>query len=86
MVLIVHIIIALSSVAYSAFVLYAPSNAKLRVSYGLIGLTVVSGTYLVLSTGAQVLQSCITGLTFVGLSLAGVAAARYRLVRMTKTD
>ena len=79
MVLIFHILIALSSVAYTTYLFIAPTKAKFYVSYGLIGLTLGSGTYLVVSTHAPLLSSCEAGLAYIGIVLFGLIAARYRL-------
>ena len=76
----VHIVIALSSVAYTTYLFFAPSKLKFYVSYALIGLTLVSGTMLVLASHSPLLSSCVTGLLYVGLVLAGVLAAHRRLV------
>lgn len=81
MLLVTHIIIALASVVSSTFALFAPSQNKVNVTYGLTAATVASGTFLVISTHAPILQSCITGLLFVLVALAGTVVARQRLVR-----
>ena len=79
MLLLFHVIIALSSVAYTTYLFFSPSKSKLRVSYGLIGLTLASGTYLVLSTHAPMLQSCEAGLFYISIVTVGVAVARRKL-------
>jgi hypothetical protein len=75
----VHIIIALSSVAYTTYLWFAPTKRKFYISYTLIGLTLVSGTILVLATHSPLLSSCETGLLYVGIVLSGVLAAHRRL-------
>jgi hypothetical protein len=84
MTLLLHIIIALSSVALTTITFIAPSRAKLRISYGLIGATLVSGAYLVLTSSAHMLQACVTGLLYVAFMTVGVIAARRKLVLRTK--
>jgi hypothetical protein len=81
MILLAHIVIALSSIAYSTYLFFSPSKKKLYASYGLVGLTLVSGTYLVISTGAHVLQSCLTGLVYIGVVSTVIVGARYRLAK-----
>ena len=81
MILLFHIIIALSSVAYSTYLFFVPSKKKLYASYGLVGLTLASGTYLVVSTGAHILQSCLTGLVYIGVVSTVIVGARYRLAK-----
>ena len=79
MILLSHIVIALSSVAYSAYVLFRPSAARLRVSYSLVGATVASGTVLLITKPSHLLQSCLMGLLFIGVSSAMLIFARQRL-------
>jgi hypothetical protein len=79
MLLITHIIIALSGLAASTYALFDPSRSKLRVSYGLVIATILTGTYLVVSTHARILSSCITGLAYIGVSLSLILSAQHRL-------
>jgi hypothetical protein len=79
MILPLHITIALLSVIYTAYVYFAPSKRKLRVSYTLVALTVASGTWLVVANPAHMVQSCITGLTYLGVIFFGIALARHKL-------
>lgn len=81
MVLTAHIIIALLSVVFTTYMIFAPSQAKLRASYGLVTLTLASGTYLVVNSSGHLLQACTTGLLYVGLVSIGIAMARKKLAR-----
>lgn len=74
-----HISIALSSLFFAVMSVFSPSDNKLRVSGGLIAMTIVSGTYLVMSVRANLTQACLTGLIYTGFMLALVTAAKYRL-------
>ncbi len=58
-----------------------PSQYKLRLSAILITLTLATGTYLVLSTHSPLLSSCVTGLIYLAVALAGVVIGSYRLAR-----
>ncbi|MEK7152663.1 MAG: hypothetical protein AAB834_01840 [Patescibacteria group bacterium] len=84
MALLLHILIALSSVGYATYVFFSPSKSKLRVSYGLVALTLGSGTYLVWSTKAPILQSCMSGLMYISAVSLIIAATYYKLARATK--
>jgi hypothetical protein len=84
-VLIFHICIALISVVYTTYLAVSPGKSKFTAAYGLVGLTVVSGTYLVISTHSPLLQSCVTGLVYLAIAGAGIVAAYYRLATQ-KTD
>lgn len=79
-----HVIIAFSSIIYTTYLFVRPSKAKFYVSYGLISATLLSGTYLVWSTHTHMLQACVSGLAYLGLVLAGLVAARYRLATAAK--
>ena len=79
MMLILHISIALLSVIYTAFVYFAPSKAKLNGSYALVAMTVASGTWLIIANPAHMVQSCITGLVYLGVIFFGIALARRKL-------
>ena len=79
MILLLHIIIALGSVAYTSYLYFSPTRKHFYAAYGLVGLTLASGTYLVLSTHSSLLTSCITGLVYIGIVLGGITAAQRKL-------
>lgn len=80
MILIAHILIALGSLIAATAALLAPSQTKLVATYGLTGLTLVTGTYLVATTGVNLLHACVTGLVYsLAVTMLAVAAHR-RLV------
>ena len=64
-VVLIHVIIALSSVAVASFTFFKPTIKRLAASYGFIVATVASGTFLILSSTGSILRSCITGLFYV---------------------
>lgn len=79
MMLATHIAIALISVIYTAYVYIAPSKAKLGGSYVLVALTVATGTWLIIANPAHMVQSCITGLVYLGVIFFGIALAHRKL-------
>lgn len=79
MILILHIAIALSSVAFTTYLWVRPSEAKLKGSYALIVMTLVSGTYLVINSGTNMIRACTTGLLYVSATSLAVAAVRRKL-------
>ena len=83
MILILHILIALSSLGFSAYVFFAPSKQKLRVSYALTGLTLATGTYLVAQAPAHLPQACMSGLIYLAVILAATWAAHRKLARFS---
>lgn len=79
MIVLLHVLIALSSVACTTYLYIRPSKRKFYGAYGLIGATLASGTYLVTSTHSPLLSSCVTGLIYLGVVSFGVLAASRRL-------
>jgi len=76
-----HIAIALSSVIFTGYMYFSPSKNKLKVSYYLVGATVATGTWLIIANPVHMVQSCMTGLAFIGASLFGIVLARYKLAK-----
>jgi hypothetical protein len=56
-----------------------PTKRKLQISYSLVGLTLVSGTALVVTTHSPLLSSCMTGLVYLGIVLSGIFATQRKL-------
>lgn len=79
MLLITHIIIALTSIIMTGLAYISPSRNKLQTSYGLVGLTLASGTVLVVTTHSPLLSSCMTGLVYLGIVMSGIMFARRKL-------
>lgn len=79
MLILAHVIIAFSSVAWTTYLCIRPSYHRFYAAYGLIAATLISGTYLVISTNSPLLSSCATGLAYLGIVLAGVFAARKKV-------
>lgn len=86
MALLLHIIIALSSIVWTGYLFFKPSAAGLKGSYTLVTLTLLSGSYLVWSTSSPILQSCITGLLYLAIVLSGIFAVHHRLAREHSAD
>ncbi|HUC20922.1 MAG TPA: hypothetical protein VMR98_05535 [Candidatus Polarisedimenticolaceae bacterium] len=81
MILLIHISAALASLGYTTYLWIAPTPAKFKVSYGLVGLTLLSGTFLVASHPVHLVQACSSGLVYTGMIAVGIAAAHGRLAR-----
>lgn len=84
MAILIHVFIAISGLAYTTYVFFFPSDAKIKVTYTFIAATFISGSYLVWSMPAHMLSACETGLTYLGVMTFGILAARYRLVAAKK--
>ena len=78
MVLLIHIIIALSSLLFSTYLYFRPTKTGFVTSYGLIVATLASGTYLVVSTQSHMLQACMSGLVYLGVVAFVILAARHK--------
>ena len=78
MVLLTHIIIALASIAFTAVLFAAPSKRTFFINYLLMGLTIASGTVLVVMDHAAMLKACESGLSYLVIVAALTAVARRR--------
>ncbi len=85
MLIITHVVIAVLGLAEATYGLIAPSRGKLRITYALTAATLASGAYLVWSLHAPILQSCLSGLTYLSLILAATLATHYRLAKQAHT-
>lgn len=80
MLILTHVILALSSLAWTTYLYLRPSRRKFYAAYALVAGTLASGTYLVISTHSPLLSSCVTGLLYLGAVSAGLYAASLRSV------
>ena len=78
MIVLLHVMLALGSIANATNLYFKPSKAKYTASYGLVGATLVSGTYLVISAGSPLLSSCMSGLIYLGIVTTIMVAARHK--------
>ncbi|MEK7185738.1 MAG: hypothetical protein AAB675_00025 [Patescibacteria group bacterium] len=79
MALILHIIIALTSIIYTSYVYIIPSKKKLQISYILAAATLTTGSFLLISKPSHLVQSCIMGLVYLGFVIFALASARHKL-------
>jgi len=77
-----HVLIACLSLATGVIVFFRPSRRGLCISYGLIAATIASGTYLVLSKPAHMLETCLMGLVYTAAISLATIAAQHRLARV----
>lgn len=78
MIIALHVAIALASLALTTFAYFQPSAPKLKIAYGLVGLTLASGTYLTITLHTHILRSCLTGLIYLGVVITGLVAANHK--------
>ena len=79
MLLILHISIALSSLAVAGLAYFKPNQTSLRTSYALVGLTAATGTILTIQMPAHLMQTCATGLVYLGVVFTAIVSARQKL-------
>lgn len=77
--LIFHITIALLSLVTTGLALVLPSRLKLRLSQGLIALTLGSGSYLVLTMHVNLLKVCSVGLIYTAIASYGMVSVQRKL-------
>jgi hypothetical protein len=74
-----HVIIALVSMAYATVLLVRPGKASFGAHYALIGATIATGTYLLISSPAHMIETCTMGLLYSGFVGVLTVAARNKL-------
>lgn len=79
MILLTHILIALTSIAYTALTFFVPSKNRIKTSSWLVGLTLATGTVLVINTRSGLMQACATGLIYLSCNVAGIMSASRKL-------
>jgi len=86
MIILIHVVIAVSSIIVSGLSFIRPTNAKLKTSYLLIGSTLLSGTYLVFSAQASILRTCVSGLVFVAATSIVTHFSKNKLALLEKAE
>lgn len=86
MLLISHIIIALTGIGITTILLFRPSAKKLNASYIFLAGTLGTGTILVLSTPGHMLQSCVMGIAYTAFVVGGIAVAKRRMTAKEHTS
>ncbi len=79
MILVVHIIAAVSSMGVATLAFLVPTRTKINSSYILAVFTLLSGTYLVVSTHANVIRACIMGIIYFSIVSVLILVAQKKL-------
>lgn len=79
--LFLHVSLAILSILWVTFTLYRPALERLQFSYVMAGAVLLSGAGLALTTGQNIVQSCLMGLFYLGMVILGAHAARKRLAQ-----
>ncbi|HSI20670.1 MAG TPA: hypothetical protein VLA04_03105 [Verrucomicrobiae bacterium] len=81
--LLIHVLVALLSLAATAFTYVSPTKRHLAGSSALVALTLATGTALVLQAPSHLVEACSMGLAFLAISFVGIFAARKKLATAT---
>lgn len=81
MLVVLHIFIAVTSLLYATALYLIPGKFLFSIQYLLVGLTLASGTYLLITSGAHILQACLSGVAYLGFVSILMVAAHERLAR-----
>ena len=79
MLLLSHITIAILSLLFATRMAVRPSAKQVKASYVLAGLTLGTGTVLILTTGSALLQACASGIVYFSAMLVLIHIARTKL-------
>lgn len=82
-IVLLHVIIALSSIAFTTVTFFMPSARKIQIANGLVAATLVSGTYLVWSSHSSIIEACLMGLAYTVGVTCGIYAAQRKLTAAT---
>lgn len=86
MLLLFHIIVALSSLVAAGVVYASPSQMKLRMTYILSAAMLASGTVLVLRDATHLVKACVMGLSLLAVISYAVLSARSKLAIQRETN
>lgn len=79
MLLIFHIAVALLSLVLASLAYISPSRVKITSSYAASAAMLLSGSALVVTSRAHLIEACIFGLLFVGVVALQLAGAKRKL-------
>lgn len=77
--LLLHIVIALASVAAATLLIIAPSARKLSAHYALIAATLGTGTYLIFEHPSHMAEACVAGVLYIAFAGIMAIVARNKL-------
>ena len=86
MIVILHVFIALMSIAHITFAYFRPTRNQLIVSYSFVGLTLLSGIGLVALEPAHMIQACTSGLVYLAVMTVAIMATSVKLARIKSTN
>jgi hypothetical protein len=85
MVLVIHILASLSSVALTGVNYIWPSKIRMKVDFGLVVVTLVTAIYLIWTNPKDLVSSCVSGITYLTIVLIGILATQRKIARIDET-
>ena len=82
MILVLHIVVALLSVGFSAYAAVNPNSVKLKTAYALAGGTLGSGVLLVFLEPQTLTQACVSGLVYFAIVSVILAYAQKKFASL----
>jgi hypothetical protein len=79
MIVLIHVIIAVTSIVQTSYLFFKPSTHALRISYLLVALTMISGFYLVATQPVSIQSTCTSGLVYLAIVGVGIAGATRKI-------
>ena len=82
--IIIHVVVALASIVAATFAVVRPSKQLLALNYGLVALTVVTGSFLLLRFPAHLAPACEAGLAYLVVAASLIVIANIRLRQLSR--
>ncbi len=79
MLLLIHIILAISGIVFATYSAFAPSKKRLAISYALTIATLISAGFVVLASHTSFGHACLSGLAYLGVVSVGIVIAQKRM-------
>lgn len=79
MLLILHILTALASLVFAGTVYFKSSQKLLYFSYSLVGVTIASGTGLIVANSHSLVSACLTGLGYLSIVLTILVVSKRKI-------
>jgi hypothetical protein len=79
MILTLHILIAVSTMAYSTYLYFDPAPERFKPAYWSLAATIGSGVAMMVVNNASILRTCLSGLFYVGVVSVLITAAKRKL-------
>jgi hypothetical protein len=86
MIVFLHVLIAVASIAHVTYAYFRPTKRQLYTSYSFVGLTILSGVGLVVFEPVHMIQACTSGLVYLAVMTVAIMATSVKLARIKSTN